>query len=352
MSKKVKVGIIGLGFMGTTHLDIYRNNEKADVVAVADINPAKLAGDISSVFANIGGGDNNIPLDLQGITTYRDGMDLISDPNIDLVDICVPTFLHRKYAIAALEAGKHLMLEKPIGRTSEDAKAIVEAAAKTDKCFTVGMCVRAWPEYRYVYEQFSTGSYGELVNAFFKRVSPTMAGKAWEDWYSDEARSGGALLDLHLHDIDEVLYFFGRPRAVTSTGSIGFRGKGSVDHIFTFYDFGVGKTVVAEGGWSAGENVPFEMSFQLVCEKATIIFNASGLTEYFEDGTTVTPDLVAYPGPTGWHQELDSMLEAIQAEVPAEKYITPAEIIDGIRLAEAERKSIDNNGTKVIVNYK
>jgi predicted dehydrogenase len=352
MSKKVKVGIIGLGFMGTTHLDIYRNNDKAEVVAIADINPTKLAGDISSVFANIGGGDNSIPLDLQGITTYSDGMDLIADSNIDLVDICVPTFLHHKYAMAALKADKHLMLEKPIGRTSEEAKEIVEAAGKSDKCFTVGMCVRAWPEYRYVYEQFTAGKYGKLVNAFFKRVSPNLAGKSWEDWFSNESRSGGALLDLHLHDIDEVLYLFGRPRAVTSSGSIGFRGKGSVDHVFTFYDFDDGKTVVAEGGWSPNENVPFEMSFQLICEKATIIFNAAGLNEYLEDGTVVKPDLAGCPGPNGWHQELDSILEAIQAGEAAEKYITPAEMVDGICIAEAERKSIDNNGAKFVVEYK
>jgi predicted dehydrogenase len=352
MAEKVKVGIIGLGFMGTTHLDIYKGNDKAEVVAIADVNPAKLAGDISTVFANIGRGDNTIPLDLSGMALYKCGMDLINDPNVDLVDICVPTYLHRKYAVAALEAGKHLMLEKPIGRTSDDAKAIVEAAAKSDKCFTVGMCVRAWPEYRHIYEQYKAGKYGKLVNAFFKRFSPTMAGKAWEDWFSDEARCGGALLDLHLHDIDQVVSLFGRPRAVTSTGSKGFRSKESVDHIFTFYDFEDSKMVVAEGGWTAGDNAPFDMSFQLVCEKATVIFNASGLNEYYEDGTTVKADVSGVSGPTGWHEELNNLLESIQAGVSADKYITPAEMVDGICIAEAERNSIDNNGVKVTVKYK
>jgi predicted dehydrogenase len=352
MAAKVNVGIIGLGFMGTTHLDIYKANDKANVVAIADINPAKLAGDISSVFANIGGADNSIPLDLSGMALYDDGMDLINDPDVDLVDICVPTFLHRQYAIAALEAGKHVMLEKPIGRNSDDAKAIVEAAARTEQCFTVGMCVRAWPEYRYVYEQYKAGTYGKLVNAFFKRFSPNMAGKSWEDWFSDEGRSGGALLDLHLHDIDQVVSLFGRPKAVSSTGSKGFRSQKSVDHVFTFYDFEDGAMVVAEGGWSGGDNAPFEMSFQLVCEKATVIFNAAGLHEYFEDGTTVQPDLSAYPGPTGWHREIDNLLDAIQAGVPANQYLTPAEMIDGLCIAEAEQESVDNKSAKTVVAYK
>ena len=352
MSKKVKVGIIGLGFMGTTHLDIYKNNPKAEVVAIADVNPAKLAGDISSVFANIGGGDNSVPLDLSGMALYADGMELINDTNVELVDICLPTFLHRKYAVAALEAGKHLMLEKPIGRSAEDAKAIAEAAAKSDKCFTVGMCVRAWPEYRYVYEQLKSGKYGEVKNAFFKRFSPTMADKAWNDWFSKNEYSGGALLDLHLHDIDQIVSLFGRPVAVTSSGSKGVRSDCAVDHVFTFYDFEDGKMIVAEGGWSATDNAPFEMSFQLVCEKATVIFSPAGLKEYYEDGTVEEVDLSGCPGPTGWHVELDNLLGAILNGTSADKYLTPQEAVDGICIAEAEQKSIDNNGSKIKVEYK
>lgn len=352
MSKKVKIGIIGLGFMGTTHLDIYKNNPKAEVVAIADINPAKLAGDISSVFANIGGGDNSIPLDLSGMALYADGMELINDPNVELVDICLPTFLHRKYAVTALEAGKHLMLEKPMGRSAGDAKAIADAAAKSDKCFTVGMCVRAWPEYRYVYEQLKAGKYGKVKNAFFKRFSPTMAGKAWSDWFSKNEYAGGALLDLHLHDIDQIVSLFGRPVAVTSSGSKGVRSDCAVDHVFTFYDFGDDRMIVAEGGWSAADNAPFEMSFQLICENATVIFSPSGLKEYYEDGSVEEVDLSACPGPTGWHVELDNLLDAIQNGVPANKYLTPQEAVDGICIAEAEQKSIDNNGMKTKVEYK
>jgi len=352
MSKKIKVGIIGLGFMGTTHLDIYKNNPKAEVVAVADVNPAKLAGDFSTVFANIGGGDNSVPQDMSGLALYQDGMDLINDPNVDLVDICLPTYLHRKYAVPALEAGKHLMLEKPIGRTSKDAKAITDAAAKSDKCFTVGMCVRAWPEYRYVYEQLKAGKYGEVKNAFFKRFSPTLEGKAWEDWFSKDELSGGALLDLHLHDIDQIVSLFGRPKAVTSTGSKGIRSDSAVDHIFTFYDFEDSKMIVAEGGWSATNNSPFEMSFQLICEKATVILSPGGLKEFYEDGSVEEVDVSGYSGPTGWHAELDNLLDAIQKGIVANQYITPSEALDGICIAEAEQKSIDNNGVKTKIEYK
>ena len=148
MAGKIKVGIIGLGFMGTTHFDIYRSSGKAGVVAVADTNAVKLRGDISSVVGNIGGG-NNKSLDLDGVSVYADGMELINDPAVELVDICLPVFLHKKFALAAINAGKHVLCEKPLAMNSADTAEIVAAAKNYNKCFMTGMCVRFWPEYRY-----------------------------------------------------------------------------------------------------------------------------------------------------------------------------------------------------------
>ena len=102
---KVRIGIIGLGFMGSTHFRIYRSLPNAEIVALADVDPAKRKGDISSVNGNIGNDDNSIPLDLTGVTTYENGFDLINDPNVDVVDICVPTPYHKDYMVAALKAG-------------------------------------------------------------------------------------------------------------------------------------------------------------------------------------------------------------------------------------------------------
>ena len=143
MTRKVRVGIIGLGFMGTTHYGIHKSNPKAEITAIADVDAAKRKGDIRKVIGNIGGGDNSKPMDLTGIKTYADGMDLINDPNVDVVDICVPTFLHCQYAVAALKAGKHVFCEKPLARNVKEAEAIIAEAKKSDKFFTVGMCIAA-----------------------------------------------------------------------------------------------------------------------------------------------------------------------------------------------------------------
>lgn len=349
--KKVKVGIIGLGFMGTTHFDIYRASGKAEIVAIADTNAAKLKGNISSVVANIGGVKAS-SVDLEGVSVYADGFDLINDPEVELVDICLPVFLHKKFALAAIKAGKHLLCEKPLAMNSADAAEIVAAAKMNQgKAFMVGMCVRFWPEYRFAREEYKAGKYGKVKNAFFKRFSPTVSGNGWENWFADDAKSGGALLEMHLHDTDQILYFFGRPEKVTSTGCRGVRSKNCWDHVFSFYDFGDGSMIVSEGGWTAARKTPFEMSFQLICEKATVIFNHAGLNIYYEDGRTEKPDLTSSAQPTGWHAELHYMLDSIMHGVSPVKFLTPEELVDGISIIEAEREAAEC-GLPVKVQYK
>lgn len=349
MSEKIKVGLIGLGFMGTTHFDIYKNNSKAEIVALADVNPAKLKGDVSSVIGNIGGGDNSKPLNLKGIRTYANAIDLISDPDVQLVDICAPTVYHCDLAIAALKAGKHVLCEKPVARTAKDAAKILAAAKKAKGFFSVGMCIRYWPEYVYAREFFKSGKAGKLVSANFRRLSPNIKGNAWKDWFTNGEMSGGALLDLHLHDTDEVLYFFGKPKAVTSFGANDFRTKGGCDHVVTNYDFGNGSLIVAEGGWAAAKTVGFEMSFQIICQKATIKLDSNGLVIHHENGKTEKPSF-ANELPTGWHKEIDYMLASIISRKKPTKYAEAEEYLQAMRIIEAEQKSVDT-GKKVNIKY-
>ena len=160
--KQVKIGIVGFGFMGTTHWGVYKGIKGAKVVALADVDPAKRRGDISKVVGNIGGGDNSKPVDLSGVKVYKDAMDLIADPDVDVVDICVPTAMHMTYAMAALKSGKHVFCEKPLCRTEAELRALVAQAKRAKGFFNVGLCVRAWPEYRAAYEYFKSGKAGKM----------------------------------------------------------------------------------------------------------------------------------------------------------------------------------------------
>ena len=343
--KQVKVGIVGLGFMGTTHWGVYKGMKNAKITAIADVDAKKRKGDVSAVVGNIGGGDNSKPLDLTGVTVYESALALINDADVDVVDICVPTPFHADIVCAALAAGKHVFCEKPLCRDAAQLKRIVAAAKKAKGFFNVGLCVRAWPEYRHALEYYRSGKAGKMKSATFKRISPSVDGNAWRNWFMDGKMSGGALLDLHVHDADQVNCFFGLPRSVTAVGAAGVVSKGGVDHVVAMYDYGNGKLVMAEGGWAAAKGTPFEMSFTIVCEKATIKLDASGYHIYPVKGKPITPKLDVKAGPTGWHQELTYFVNCVAKGVRPDKYQTLDSIVDTMKLIFAEERSAKTHKT-------
>ena len=338
--KKVKIGLIGFGFMGTTHWGVYKGLKNAQVVALADPDPAKRKGDISKVVGNIGGGDNSKPIDLTGVAVYDDPMRLIKEADVDMIDICVPTADHAKLAIAALKAGRHVFCEKPLCRTAAEVTQIVAAAKKAKGFFNVGLCVRAWPEYRHAYEYFKSGKAGKMLSATFKRVSPGVDGNSWKNWYMNGKVSGGALLDLHVHDVDEVNYFFGKPKAVQAVGA-NVCSKGAIDHVVATYDYGDGRLVMTEGGWEQAKGATFEMSFTIVCQKATLKLDGSGYHIFpAKGGKTITPKCDVKNGPTGWHQELAYFVNCVQKGVKPVKYQTVDSVATTMKMVFAEEKAV------------
>jgi predicted dehydrogenase len=347
--KKVKVGLVGLGFMGTTHFRIYDELDNAEVIAIADVNPTKLLGDVSSVIGNIGGGDNSKNLCLKNISTHLRVDDLINDPSIDIVDICVPTPDHFQIAAKALQKGKHVFCEKPVCRNIKEVDELQKIAKKSDKFFNVGMCIRAWPEYFHVNELYKSGALGKVRSVFMRRLSPDISGNSWNNWFMDGQKSGGALLDLHLHDSDFIRFMFGRPKAVTSFGVNSLRCAGGTDYVLTNYHFDDG-VIAAEGGWCANKNVPFEMSFQMIFDKATVRFAGEGYKIYWENGQVESPSVGDARLPTGWHQELSYFVNCVENRVVPEKYQNFSEIADSFKIVMAEQESVDS-GKIVFIKY-
>lgn len=341
--KKVGIGLVGLGFMGTTHWGIYKGLKKAQIVALADVDAAKRKGDVSAVVGNLGDGTGS-GYDLKGVNVYADAMELVKDPAVDIVDICVPTPYHADIVVAALKAGKHVFCEKPLCRTAAEAKKIVAAVKAAKTFFNLGLCVRAWPEYRHAYEYFKSGKAGKMKSATFKRISPSVDGNSWKNWYMDGALSGGALLDLHVHDADEVNYFFGCPKAVTAVGA-NVVSKGGTDHVVATYDFGNGALVMAEGGWAPAKGTPFEMSFTIVCEKATLKLDAAGYKIYPVKGKPIAPKVDVKAGPTGWHQELAYFVDCVAKGVRPDKYQTIESVEQTMKIVFAEEKSVKTRKT-------
>ena len=142
--------------------------------------------------------------------------------------------------------------------------------------FNVGLCIALGPVSSRR-EAYQAGKFGAVKCATFRRISPHLdAGGSRNNWFCKFDLCGGALLDMHMHDVDAVRYFFGRPQAVTAFGAKGMRSDGSVDHVVANYDFGDGKLISAEGGWGGAKNLPFEMSFLIICEKATLQLDNNG----------------------------------------------------------------------------
>src|SRR5712692_7951771 len=109
----IRIGIVGIGFMGMIHFYGAKKLRGARVTAISTRNPRKLAGDWSSIQGNFGPRGNRNE-DLAGVEKYPEFQQLLTDPNIDLVDICLPPEQHAEVAIAALKAGKHVLVEKAI----------------------------------------------------------------------------------------------------------------------------------------------------------------------------------------------------------------------------------------------
>jgi len=239
--KKVRIGLIGCGFMGLTHLKAYRQIEGAEIAAICDAFRLPPDGDFSGISGNIGESDN-IKLNMTKVKAFTDYRDVLADPDIDLVDICVHTVLHAEIAIAALRAGKHVICEKPMARTSAEAREMVKAAQNSPGFLMPAMCIRFWPEWAWLKRAVDSGEYGRILGARFQRLSEP---PGWsKNIFMDGKKSGGALLDLHIHDVDFVHYCFGRPESVCSTGYT--KISGAIDYIVTQYRVAGGASVVAE----------------------------------------------------------------------------------------------------------
>ena len=345
MAGKVRVGVVGIGFMGKMHFGVYKANPKSQVAAIADIDGKKLSGDWSAIGGNIGDASAKA-VDLSGISKYSNALELINDPDVDLVDITLPTYLHSKYAIAALQAGKHVLCEKPIADNVADAKKMVAAAAKAKGRFMVAQCIRFWPEYAWAKEHVVAGrEYGKVLSASFRRLSGTPVW-SWTNWLMDAKKSGSAAVDLHIHDVDYVRYLFGEPRAVWALGVVGAVSKGGVDHIVAQYRYPGVRQVTAEGGWAMASGFGFEMSFILVCERATVVYNCTkspALAVHLQDGGTVVPPVAAGDG---YSREMDYFLDCIIEDRPPE-VVTGAEGLKSLALALAEVKSVKAGGKQI-----
>src|SRR5688572_21195667 len=162
----IRVGITGIGFMGWIHYLAYQKVQGVKLAAVSTRNPQRLAGDWRDIKGNFGPPGEQV--DLSGVAKYSDLAGLLGDPDIDVVDLCLPPNLHAEAAIAALRAGKHVFVEKPMALTAADCDKMVKAAQKAGKQILVGHVLPFLPEYAFAYKAAKSGKYGKVLGGHFK----------------------------------------------------------------------------------------------------------------------------------------------------------------------------------------
>jgi predicted dehydrogenase len=333
--KTVNVGVAGIGFMGATHIKSYLKIPGARLIAICDAGRLPANGILSGVAGNVGDG-KPLQLDMSQVKAYSKFDDLLADPAIDLVDLCVPTPQHHPLCLAALQAGKHVVCEKPMARTSALCREIVAAAAKAKGFFMPAMVMRFWPEWAWLKHTIDRQTYGRVLAARFRRVSPPPAWSKASYFKGDD--SGGALLDLHIHDSDFVQFCFGRPRAVFSLGATRF--SGAADHVVTSYQVAGNIPITAEGSWLMTEGFAFKMEYTVNFEKATADFDIGRGVEslkLYEDGQK--PRVINCAKEDGYEVELRHMIESIQKGTPP-SIVTAADGLSAVEICEAEEKSI------------
>lgn len=236
--KKLRAALLGFGSMGHFHASCYPEQKDVELVAVCDIDPAKF--DNKSADINIG---NSGKTDLTDVRRYLSYEEMVKDGGFDFIDICLPGYLHAEYAIRAMNEGFDVLCEKPMSRYSKQAEEMIKCAESTGRRLMIAQCLRFDPSYEKFRELLLSNEFGELLRLDMRRNS----GMPESEWYHDPAKSGGALLDLHLHDTDFINWIFGMPEAVRTCGIC--RDNDGIDELMTTYIYSDGPVINAESSW-------------------------------------------------------------------------------------------------------
>lgn len=300
--------------MGMIHYYGIKKVSGAEVVAICTRDPKKLDGDWTSIQGNFGprGGIE----DLSRLEKYNRIEDLLADQGVDLIDICLPVQLHKSVSIAALEAGKHVLVEKPISIRLDDAAEMVEIGKASGKHFMVAHVLPFFAEFAYAKNALESGDYGQLLGAHFKRV--TSKSKKTYDLEEVE-KSGGPGIDLHIHDTHFIQLLCGMPDAVFSQGLLAagdFAESLTTQYVYNNRDVSIS---CSSGGMSQSGRA-FSHGFEIYLERATLLYEfatlggqpatSTPLTLLTETGEVQQVDL----GETG---PIDAFTDEIQYAVDA-----------------------------------
>ena len=258
----LRAGICGFGGLGHVHANTLWQLPGVRLVAVCDKRPGQLVPGTIPINVATGKG----AFDIRTCHTYTAVGDLLRHEALDVLVTALPTDLHAEIAIQGLEAGCHVFSEKPMALTVRQCDQMLAASRRADRRLMIGQCLRFWPEYIALKDAIRDRTYGRLQALSLERIGGLCTWSA-DNWFNDVRRSGGAILDLHLHDVDWVLHALGRPAGITAGGRVG--PTGGIDDVTAVWDYPDGLVVTLRGSWLyAG----FTMNFRAMFDNAVLEF--------------------------------------------------------------------------------
>lgn len=335
----MRVGIVGIGFMGMTHYRAYQKVRGAKVTAIAARDEKKLAGDWRGIKGNFGPPGEQ--MDLGKIGRYTDWRELLKDPNVDTVDLCLPPSMHAEATIAALKAGKHVIVEKPVALEVAEAERMVKAAQASGKLLMVAQVLPFFPEFEFARNAIESGKYGKLLGGHFKRV---ISDPLWIKDFHDPKGAGGPIVDLHIHDAHFIRLVCGMPKSVFSAGRL---VDGNVRFATTQFLFEDSLAVSATSGVIEQQGRSFTHAFEIYLEKATILYDAAeieGKWTVLMPLTVLTKDGKAKPvklpeGGDAFVAELSAAAKAVKSG-QASPLLAGELAADALKLCHREIQSV------------
>ena len=328
-NKKLRAAIIGYGGMGHFHASCYAGQENIELVAICDTDKSKFTQTSTSI--NIGDSGKS---DLENVVFCSSYSELVKKVEFDVLDICLPCYLHARYAVKAMQAGYHVLCEKPMARTAAQAEKMIRVSEETGKRLMIAQCLRFNPTFIRLKEMYQNQEFGKLLRLDMRRNS-AMPPNAW---YHDPAKSGGALLDLHLHDTDLVNYIFGMPEAVQTFGIV--RDTGGIDDLLTNYVFANGPVVNAESSWCRASWFSTHIG---IFEKATVEFSKPEIKIHRTGKET---EIIPITGPNHYFREIAYFAQCVAENTPFD-LCTVESTLDSIKIAMAEERSARSGGKKI-----
>ncbi len=303
----LKIGLVGVGGISGAHIPAWEAMENAELVALCDIRPERMEK-------------------YEGKRLYTDFDEMLGNEQLDILDICLPTYLHADFAVKAMERGINVICEKPISLKNEDVERVYSTAKKNNVKFMVAQVLRFWPEYELLKEIYDTKKYGKLLSGTMTRLG-CYPKWSWDGWMMDEKRSGLVPFDLHIHDLDFMVYAFGMPKVAYQ-----YRSKlPDQDFVSISYDFG-DFSINSEASWYA-TCYPFTAEFRFQFEDA-IVANENGKMIIFcrddvkidlsqdAEGDTGSINL---PKSDAYANEINYFANCVMNDLPVEK-VKPEEL--------------------------